>query len=373
MALDYDVMRQRLAQAKEADANKGGSGPKLWRPKAGLNVVRIMPHHLIQEARGATDWALPVWFHYNIGDQKDSFLCLKTLNKHCPICDLSDQLKSHPNQDLRTVGYNMRAKQGFNMFLIDRKEPAKGAQLAALAQTVYFELLSYFLDPQWGDFTDPNTGYDITIERDAVVSATMYHVRPSPQKTLVTTNPQEWQILCGQVTFLLDRVQEWKPEEVEKAVAPIRDMVKLGYMVTPTGQHATAPVGYVPAAAAPAPIPMQAPPLGAPAAAVAPRLEIPGATTAAPVMAAPPVAGAASAPALTVPKTESPFKAPPVAAAAPVAASVPAAVKTGNAPADLPPDLQVCWATQHDPNDQECMICAFEGSCAPEMARRGTK
>jgi len=62
-------------------------------------------------------------------------------------------------------------------------EESRGPQVLATGVQIFEQLLGYFTDPGWGDFTHPKTGYNVTINRTGIGLNTEYKVRPDRAAT----------------------------------------------------------------------------------------------------------------------------------------------------------------------------------------------
>jgi hypothetical protein len=69
------------------------------------------------------------------------------------------------------------------MNIVDLDDLEAGVQIFPAGREVLRQLLTYFVDPDWGDLTDPDKGYDVVIEKAGSGLQTSYTVRPRKNST----------------------------------------------------------------------------------------------------------------------------------------------------------------------------------------------
>lgn len=150
MAIDMKRMRAKLDAAK----NKGG---KIWKPKNDSNTkARVLP-----TADG--DPFKEMHFHYNLG--KQSVLCPKrNFDEECPVCEFASQLWNEGDEESQAMAKKLFARQRFFSPIILRDEKDPLVKIWGYSQSVYEKLLGKVLNPEYGDITDPETGFDFTIQ-----------------------------------------------------------------------------------------------------------------------------------------------------------------------------------------------------------------
>lgn len=161
-----------LAKMKAA---KGDSG--FWKPKEGSNTIRILP-----EVGTMETFFVVAGTHYLGADQV--FACAHINSDEqveCPLCEVNRLLWRAGEQD---EAKKWRAGKSFLMNVIVRGEEKDGPQIYAAPKTVLDALYALIMDPEIGDVSDPEEGYDIKIERTGKDITTKYSVReaknPSP-------------------------------------------------------------------------------------------------------------------------------------------------------------------------------------------------
>jgi hypothetical protein len=92
------VYEKRSDEDNERAARKGGvydsfisTDFKMFKPKEGENIVRLMPKSWPKEdnERWGKYWSIAVYVHYNVGPDEAAYLCLaKMKGERCPVCDV---------------------------------------------------------------------------------------------------------------------------------------------------------------------------------------------------------------------------------------------------------------------------------------------
>lgn len=153
------------AAEKESASMEGGGNTEFFKLKVGKNVVRFLPPKL-----GMRSPFRVVWTHYiRKPDQKDpvSFACpMKEANRKCPVCEKADSLKRSGNEADYKRAFELFPKRRVYAHVVDRENPEKGVQVLGFGKTIHEALVKIRKDPDaGGDFTDPEAGFDIIIER----------------------------------------------------------------------------------------------------------------------------------------------------------------------------------------------------------------
>lgn len=149
MAIDLDKMRKKLSALK----NKGGGN--FWKPPEGKSTIRILPTE-------DGDPFKAFHFHYNLG--KHGFLCpKKNYGDDCPACNFVKDLYAEGDDESKAMAKDLSARQRFFSPILVRGKESEGVKIWGYSKTVYEELLSLVLNPDYGDITDPSEGVDLQI------------------------------------------------------------------------------------------------------------------------------------------------------------------------------------------------------------------
>lgn len=163
MAIDLEAIRKKVAQL--SGGNKGGSGSKtqLWKPESPKPgevkeyKIRILPWSDAKPGEPLKE----LWFYY-LGDT--SALSLKQFGEKDPIDELMTKLFKTKNPDDKNLAKKLFAKMRAYAPIIDRSDEEKGVQLWSVGKIVHQRLLSFFLNEEIGDYFDPITGFDVTVQ-----------------------------------------------------------------------------------------------------------------------------------------------------------------------------------------------------------------
>lgn len=200
------------AQA-EADELDRGSGSPFFTPKAGKNVVRFLPPPI-----GKSSPFKLVWQHgVNVSGGFVSFPCpLREHKQPCPACQKAEQYKASGNPADYERAKALFAKRRIFANIIDRSEPEKGVQVFGFGRKVHEALVALRTDiDAGGDFTHPETGFDIIIERKGTgKNDTEYKTFASRKQTpLGDLNWLDQQVSLDQFAKLMS------PEEIRAKVS----------------------------------------------------------------------------------------------------------------------------------------------------------
>ena len=135
-----------------------------FKPTVEPTVVRILPN----PHAGDGIPFFEVYFHYDIAGEKSIVCPRHTDGSPCPICDLADDFRSQSGKGKDDPNFriflDLQAKPRVYAPILVRGEEADGVKLWGFPGSI----LQYFVekagDPDWGDFSNPLTGRDITVQ-----------------------------------------------------------------------------------------------------------------------------------------------------------------------------------------------------------------
>lgn len=138
----------------------------LWfKPTDKPTSIRILPYPHADNNIPFLD----VYYHYDVGGVK-SIVCPKHHDgSPCPICDLADEFrgmsrgggKDDPNWKIFLA---LKAKARIYAPILVRGQEDEGVKLWGFPQTILTYFIEKASDPDWGDFTDPKNGRDVTVQ-----------------------------------------------------------------------------------------------------------------------------------------------------------------------------------------------------------------
>lgn len=171
------------ADAEAADLDKGGG--EWLKLEPGRNVIRLLP----PPAGRNTPFVVVRQHYLQMPGEADpiSFNCPKAmLKKFCPVCAKADKLRSSGKARDRNRAKELYAKRRVFANVIDRNDEETGPKILGFGKSVHEQLVELRRDPDaGGDFTHPEEGYDIVIERKGSgKNDTKYKVRPGRTRPL---------------------------------------------------------------------------------------------------------------------------------------------------------------------------------------------
>lgn len=155
MALDRQAMQRKLNKLQ----NKGKDTKEsiFWKTPDGVSEVRVLP---VSDGDPFKDY----WFHYKINEK--TLMCPKrNFGEACAICEFATKLFKEGGDDNVAAAKELFAKQRFSSLVLVRGEEKPTPKVWSYSKTVYEELLKASLDPDFGDITDRESGFDVKIEK----------------------------------------------------------------------------------------------------------------------------------------------------------------------------------------------------------------
>lgn len=142
------VMKTR----KEIDERRN----QYFKPEQGINRIRIMPSWLGDGEIFYKEFAT----HYAVGPEKKSATCLQYWGQVCPVCQAIETLsKSRNPRDLQLAS-DMGVRNRFMLNVAASNVSDATIKVWTISENAMHEILAFFGDPDYGDFTDPKNGYD---------------------------------------------------------------------------------------------------------------------------------------------------------------------------------------------------------------------
>lgn len=137
----------------------------------GDNSVRILP----PTWDDAQHWGLDVYVHYEIGPDKDSYLCLhKMKGEPCPICEERRQAAKDGDEE---YAKSLEPVKRVLMYVLDRKAEKDGIKAWAAPMSIDRDILKVSIDKRGGELLPidhPEDGYDVDFERTGKGRNTKY-------------------------------------------------------------------------------------------------------------------------------------------------------------------------------------------------------
>lgn len=150
--MDLDKIRK----IHEKVTNNTPAQRNMWKPDLGDHIIRIVPYVHQQD-----NPFVELYFHYRLLGK--TYMSPIVNGDADPFVEQSELLTSHGDRDKWIFGKKLEPKVRYFAPVIVRGEEKQGVRFWGFPQTIYKELLSYAVDPDYGDYTDLKTGRDITV------------------------------------------------------------------------------------------------------------------------------------------------------------------------------------------------------------------
>lgn len=188
-------------------------GVKEWKIPVADNCIRNLP-----PLENGTFYGLKIFVHYNVGVNKEQFLCLAQNfdNETCPVCEHQKQIRNEGASDKEITALYPSKKYLFNIIDMNKKE--EGVQLFNCPKTIAENMLSISKEEDTNepiDISDAEAGYNFYFTRTGVgMIDTKYSGFRIARKPTMLENP-DW---LDEIKPLEDALVIPSPEEMEEAV-----------------------------------------------------------------------------------------------------------------------------------------------------------
>lgn len=170
------------AEKELEDLEKSG-GAEFMKLGVGKNIVRFLP-----PALGKKSPFRVIHEHFIKRPHGDvRFTCPRMeVKKPCIVCAKADKLKATGQDSDFELAKDLFPKRRVYANVIDRAHPDSGPKVLAFGKMIHEDLIKLRKNEDWGgDFTHPETGFDVVIERKGSgKNDTEYTVSPRKQTKL---------------------------------------------------------------------------------------------------------------------------------------------------------------------------------------------
>jgi hypothetical protein len=161
-----DSIKAKLSNQGKSSQNNETNKFK-WSPKEGEKYsVRILPY------RHGPDPFSELQFHYNLGN---NIICPKASfpgddSKRCAICEFGQELlieakkSKEKNNESWEQFKKLSPKLRVYVPILVREKEDEGARFWGISTKTYNSIGKYFIDPEYGDLSDPIDGRDLKVE-----------------------------------------------------------------------------------------------------------------------------------------------------------------------------------------------------------------
>ena len=139
---------------------------KFWVPQVGANLIRILPWNPNEPFYFECRQHFIPW-----GGRSGKGMMLACLEPtkgegKCLACNAASSLSDSDDAEDQTIGKRISAVSRYFYNIIDLRHTELGVQVwASYSDGILQDLLTYYTDPECGDFSDPSTGRNVTITK----------------------------------------------------------------------------------------------------------------------------------------------------------------------------------------------------------------
>ena len=183
MGINLDAIKSRLNSLK----NTNNRTSNIWKPDPGETQIRIVPYIHNRE-----NPFIELYFHYNLG--KRSILSPASFGRPDPVVEFAEKLKQTGDKEDWVMGRKLEPKMRIYVPVIVRGQENEGVKFWGFGKQIYEELLAFFVDPDYGDLSDPKSGRDIvaTVKSPEEAGKTYAEtsIRVKPKETPITESAE---------------------------------------------------------------------------------------------------------------------------------------------------------------------------------------
>ena len=156
--MDISAIKQKLSALQNPrGGQKRDLSQTIWRPAVGKHSVRVVP-----SVFNKSNPFKEIYMHYGINNR--TMMSPMSFGEKDPIVEFAQGLRKSSNKDDWQLAKKLEPKMRVLVPVVVRGEEDKGVRLWEFGKQVYMDLLKFAEDEDIGDFSDPITGRDITVE-----------------------------------------------------------------------------------------------------------------------------------------------------------------------------------------------------------------
>ncbi|KKN68967.1 hypothetical protein LCGC14_0446520 [marine sediment metagenome] len=156
----------------EKDQEERGDGASFFTPPAGKSHIRLLPPHDDAEGRvivrGGNHW---------VGGRSVSCPIAFNVEDSCWLCSRAEELALSGDKRNEAEARDVQVKIRFFANVINPNDVDKGIMVWEFGRQVYDQILKYMGDPDYGDVSDTDEGYDLVVEKEGTGKKTRYSIR----------------------------------------------------------------------------------------------------------------------------------------------------------------------------------------------------
>ena len=266
MPVDVKALAARLKEYE--DGSKASENAKLlWKPKEGLQTVRIIPYQYNEKS-----CFIELKFYYKIAGQ--TYLAPCTFGKQDPGLELIESLRSSGSNEEKEIAAKINKEHGPTLRIyapiLVRGEEDMGPRFWGFGVQVHRQLLKLMVNANWGDITSWTEGNDLDVE---------FHKESSKKNAKGQSFPETIITPCPKKTPVVDPTRRDLMEKLKNqtdilTIFPLKpyDEIKAAFdrWLNPEDAAPATAADSAPATAAATPATTAAPTTAAPAATATP-------------------------------------------------------------------------------------------------------
>lgn len=174
MAIDFNKMKQK--QKALENGGKSQKESKFWKVPDGKSTIRLLPDKDGDPLR-------VMHLHYDVSGK--TVPCLKrNFNEKCPVCEFAyDIYKNKESSEAeRQVAKKLLAKERYFSQVVVRDDGELEPKTWSYSPTVYKDLLALIMNEEYGDITDPVSGFDLIIDYGKVGGKQFAETKVTPKR-----------------------------------------------------------------------------------------------------------------------------------------------------------------------------------------------
>jgi len=147
-------------KGKLQNLQRQGSGSNLFlKLSEEKQQIRMVPY----PHQDGNDPFIEVYYHYDIAGVRSLICPNMNFGEPCPICDLAEEFRTMGGKENWRTFTTLQAKMRTYSPVIVRDASETTVKLWGYGSKIYTELLETFMDEDYGDLSNPNTGRDINV------------------------------------------------------------------------------------------------------------------------------------------------------------------------------------------------------------------
>jgi hypothetical protein len=216
MPVDNKVMSSVKAKL-DAMTNQTKKQTLIFRPPRGQEVqLRIIPY------KHGPDPFNELYFHYDIGPVK-SIICPRSVNstEKCPICEYGSYLVQEKNDKNFALWKRLKSRLRVYIPVLVRSQETEGVKFWGIGKNTYTAIAQLFIDPEYGDISDPIKGRDIKVLATAPTPQFIYgqvQVRPAANPSGLSLDTKVAKDLIMNCPNVFDAFTKMSTDEIKQAL-----------------------------------------------------------------------------------------------------------------------------------------------------------